>query len=403
MTKVIMHLDMDAFFVNVELLDKPHLRGQKIIVAHNSPRSVVLSASYEARVDGVGSAMPLSRALRMSPHAIVVEPSRIYRDYSRQIMKILHDVTDLVEQVSVDEAFVDLTGAMTRLGNPVDIAESIRERIQQELSLPASAGIASTKFIAKMASTGSKPNGLWVIPPHRVQEFLDPMPVGKLWGVGSKSTQALHNLGIHTVAQLREYDLSYLHSKFGTASGTHLYNIARGIDPRPVTPYREEKSIGAEHTFDHDARDADAVKAELLTLSLKVARRLRKSGKQTRSLSFKIRNQDFETITRSCILPTATTSGHEIFKASIRELTKLGILVEGSSEVSHPIRLIGVRAEKLGAEEHGVQGSLFEENLKTDNVFESNWNDAEKTMDLIHSKFGGTGLVPASILKKKEP
>lgn len=403
MNRVIMHLDMDAFFVNVELLDKPHLRGKKLIVAHNSPRSVVLSASYEARVDGVGSAMPLSRALRMSPHATVIEPSHIYRDYSQQVMGVLHSVTDLVEQVSVDEAFVDLTGVMSRLGNPVDIAQSIRQRIQQELSLPASAGIASTKFIAKMASTGSKPNGLWVIPPHRVQEFLDPLPVNKLWGVGSKSTQALNNLGIHTVAQLREYELPYLHSKFGTASGTHLFNIARGIDPRPVTPYREEKSIGAEHTFEKDARDAEEVKAELLALSLKVARRLRKSGKQTRSLSFKIRNQNFETVTRSCVLPTATTSGHEIFKASVRELTKQGILVDGHREVSYPIRLIGVRAEKLGAEEHGVQGALFEDNLKTQRIFNSNWNEAEKAMDLIHSKFGGTGLLPASILQKKEP
>lgn len=200
---VIMHLDMDAFFVNVELLHRPELRGSSIIVARKAPRSVVTSASYEARKYGVGSAMPLARALQLCPDAVVVEPSSNYRDYSRKVMAILRRITDRVEQVSVDEAFVDLTSALRAQGNPAQIAQKARQQIADELGLPSSVGISSTKFIAKMASSASKPNGLWVIPPHKIQDFLDPLPVDRLWGVGTKTASHLHGLGIHTVKELR--------------------------------------------------------------------------------------------------------------------------------------------------------------------------------------------------------
>jgi len=182
--RIMMHLDMDAFFVNVELLNKPELHGTPIIVAHEGPRSVVCSASYEARDSGVQSGMPLARAKRLSPQATILPLRGDYGFYSRAVMRILRDESPLVEQVSVDEAFIDLTGATAIGGSPVAIAQRVRERIADELSLPCSAGISINKFLAKMASTGSKPNGLWVVPPHRVQEFLDPMPVNKLWGVG---------------------------------------------------------------------------------------------------------------------------------------------------------------------------------------------------------------------------
>lgn len=396
--RIIMHLDMDAFFVNVELLTQPHLRGQKIIVARQAPRSVVLSASYEARRYGVRSAMPLARALHLCPGAIVVEPSAHYREYSARIMGILRDVTDKVEQVSVDEAFLDLTGAVKHQGDPVTIAQKVRERIAAEMHLPASAGIAPTKFVAKMASTGSKPNGLWVVPPHRVQDFLDPLPVGTLWGVGAKTAAHLDGLGILQVAQLREYDLAWLQGRFGEATGLHLYEMARGIDRREVVTERTEKSIGAEHTFTVDQSDARIISAELYSICLQVGQRLRAAGRQTRSLSLKIRYSTFETITRSCPLPEPTSSGRVMYGAALAHLHTLGV-VDGDGVAPRPLRLVGVRAEKLEGEDAGVQLSLLGEDLDPDTADrQQRWGGAERAMDSIHQKFGAAGLLPARLL-----
>ncbi|MDY6051179.1 MAG: DNA polymerase IV [Rothia sp. (in: high G+C Gram-positive bacteria)] len=404
--RIIMHLDMDAFFVNVELLSQPALRGRPLIVARNSPRSVVLSASYEARRYGVRSAMPLAKARQLCPAALLLEPSAHYRSYSAQVMKILGSITDRLEQVSVDEAFLDLTGAIRAQGSPVDIANSARQRIKAELGLPSSVGISSSKFIAKMASAGSKPNGLWVIPPHRVQEFLDPLPVGKLWGVGTKSAAMLEALGIHTVAQLREYDLTWLQGRCGQAAGLHLYELARGIDRREVTSERIEKSIGAEHTFTTDQTGAEDIAAELYNLCLTVARRLRVAERQSRTLSLKIRYSNFETLTRSCPLPLATVSGRVMFDAVMAHLKQLGVLeADGSS--SRPVRLLGVRAEKLEGREVGVQMQLFapesaqvgdEGSPVTQDLRAEEWEEAENTMDTINARFGAQGLLPASLL-----
>lgn len=399
--RVIMHLDMDAFFVNVELLDKPHLRGQKIIVARNSPRSVVLSASYEARADGVGSAMPLVKAQALSPQALVIEPSHMYRDYSQRVMTILRSITDCVEQVSIDEAFLDLTSTIARLGNPVRTAQRIRERIYRELNLPASAGIATTKFMAKMASTGSKPDGLWVIPPHRVQEFLDPLPVGRLWGVGLKTSDKLSSLGIYTVSDLRQQSRSFLHAKFGAATGAHLYDISRGIDLRPVVPQRLEKSIGAEHTFSHNTTSSLELKQELLELSLKIAARLRATGKQTRSLSLKIRDHNFHTITRHFSLATATAAGHIIYQAAVAELQRQEVLMSQSKQLGMQIRLIGIRAEKIGNETNGIQGFLFDDGASSE-AATANWGTAERAMDAIRRKYGRAGLAPASLVEHQQ-
>ncbi|MDO4898459.1 MAG: DNA polymerase IV [Rothia sp. (in: high G+C Gram-positive bacteria)] len=397
-TPIIMHLDMDAFFVNVELLARPQLRGQKIIVAREAPRSVVLSASYEARRYGVGSAMPLARAKQLCPDAVLVEPAAHYREYSRRVMGILRQVTDRVEQVSVDEAFVDLTGAVRTQGNPVDIAQGVRDRIAQQLQLPSSVGISSTKFIAKMASTGSKPNGLWVVPPHRVQEFLDPMPVGKLWGVGKKSAAALEGLGIHTVKQLTEYELPWLQAKFGRAAGAHYYNMARGIDPRPVVTERTEKSIGAEHTFDVDVTGLADITQAVYHVCLKVAKRLRAAGRQARTLSLKIRFSDFETLTRSCPLEVPTQSGKVMYEAAMQRLAYLGI-TDGQGCSVRPLRLLGVRAEKLESIESGVQLVLPAEGLAAAHPhLAEHWNEAEHAMDRIHGRYGSKGLLPARLL-----
>lgn len=356
--RVIMHLDMDAFFVNVELLENPALHGEPIIVAPLGPRSVVCSASYEARAHGVRSGMPLSRARNLSPNATVLPLRGDYRHYSRAVMAILNDLSPYVEQVSVDEAFVDLTGAYLHGQDPVALAQRARDRIAQELSLPSSAGVAPNKLLAKMASTGSKPNGLWVIPPERVQEFLDPRKVSDLWGVGAKSTEQLSRYGIHTIAQMRSMSLDWLKERFGTAQGEHLWAMARGIDERPVVTEREEKSMGGEHTFETDTTDAQKISAAIRELSLKLGKRLRTAGKLAGGLSLKIRYSTFETHTRAIALNVPVDSGMQIASLALEALRADGIVV--GQQTPRALRLIGVRAEKLARAEDGVQQTLFD-------------------------------------------
>lgn len=434
--RVIMHLDMDAFFVNVELLENPALRGEPIIVAPLGLRSVVCSASYEARAHGVRSGMPLSRARNLSPNATVLPLRGDYRHYSRAVMAILNDLSPYVEQVSVDEAFVDLTGAYLHGQDPVALAQRARDRIAQELSLPSSAGVAPNKLLAKMASTGSKPNGLWVIPPERVQEFLDPRKVSDLWGVGAKSTEQLSRYGIHTIAQMKSMSLDWLKERFGIAQGEHLWAMARGIDERPVITEREEKSIGGEHTFETDTTDAREVSAAIRELSLKLGKRLRTAGKLAGGLSLKIRYSTFETHTRAIALNVPVDSGMQIASLALEALRADGILVE--QDAPRALRLIGVRAEKLARAEDGVQQTLFDSiesgassrSTQTGSaqtasakvasaqtasaqrgggggagnslgsgarlVKSGRWSEVEHVMDAIHRKYSQESLKPAS-------
>lgn len=395
---VIMHLDMDAFFVNVELLQKPELRGRSLIVARKAPRSVVTSASYEARRYGVRSAMPLARALQLCPESTVIEPASDYGDYSRRVMAILQQITDRVEQVSIDEAFVDLTGAIRGQGSPVFIAQKARQKIAAELKLPSSVGIASTKLVAKMASAASKPQGLWLIPPHKVQDFLDPLQVDRLWGVGAKTAAQLHGWGIHTIEDLRGYQVGWLQKRFGRSTGAHLYDMSRGIDRRTVASRRVEKSIGAEHTFGNDQQEAHVLMTELYALCLSVAQRLRASGKHTRSLSLKIRYSNFETLTRSCPLPVATSSGRQMFEVAFTYLVGKG-LVDTQGNSLRPVRLLGVRAEKLEEQSAGVQLALLQDNGELGEFDRGqHWEQAERAMDRVQRKFGPKGLSPARLL-----
>ena len=430
--RVIMHLDMDAFFVNVELLENPALRGEPIIVAPLGPRSVVCSASYEARAHGVRSGMPLRHARNLSPNATVLPLRGDYRRYSRAVMAILNDLSPYVEQVSVDEAFVDLTGAYLHGQDPVVLAQRARDRIAQELSLPSSAGVAPNKLLAKMASTGSKPNGLWVIPPERVQEFLDPRKVSDLWGVGAKSTEQLSRYGIHTIAQMRSMSLDWLKERFGTAQGEHLWDMARGIDERPVMTEREEKSMGGEHTFETDTTDAREISAAIRELSLKLGKRLRSAGKLAGGLSLKIRYSTFETHTRAIALNVPVDSGMQIASLALEALRADEIVV--GYQAPRALRLIGVRAEKLARAEDGVQQTLFDSiesgansrsaktasaktastqrgggggagNSPEDStrsgsgarlVKNGKWSDVEHVMDAIHRKYSQESLKPAS-------
>lgn len=429
--RVIMHLDMDAFFVNVELLENPALRGEPIIVAPLGPRSVVCSASYEARAHGVRSGMPLSRARNLSPNATVLPLRGDYRHYSRAVMAILNDLSPYVEQVSVDEAFVDLTGAYLHGQDPVALAQRARDRIAQELSLPSSAGVAPNKLLAKMASTGSKPNGLWIIPPERVQEFLDPRKVSDLWGVGAKSTEQLSRYGIHTIAQMRSMSLDWLKERFGAAQGEHLWAMARGIDERPVITEREEKSMGGEHTFETDTTDAQEVSTAIRELSLKLGKRLRSAGKLAGGLSLKIRYSTFETHTRAIPLNVPVDSSMQIASLALEALRADEIVIEQT--VPRALRLIGVRAEKLARAEDGVQQTLFDSieigtNPRSSQTASSQaasaqrggggvgkslgngtrsgsgarlvksgrWSEVEHVMDAIHRKYSQESLKPAS-------
>ncbi len=385
----ILHVDMDAFFVAVELLERPELVGKPVIVGFPEGRSVVLSASYEARKSGVRSAMPMSSAMRMCPRAVVIEPvHRKYYDVSARLMDIFRTVTDLVEPLSVDEAFLDVAGAIRRLGSPAEIGAAIRRQIRAELGITASVGIASTKFVAKIASARCKPDGMLLIPAKDTVAYLHTLPVQALWGVGAKTVDVLAKLGIHTVADVAGTPLPVMKRALG-ATGEHVHNLSWGIDPRPVTPVREEKSLGAETTFATDTNDEALLRRELLRLAHKTGARLRASGQVARTVALKLKYSDFSTITRSRTLGTPIDSAQLLYAEAVSMLNRLG---------SRPLslRLIGLRAEGLElAGEATLQLSL---ERRADN-----WRDAEIALDAVDAKFGSSSLVPARLLPKAAP
>lgn len=390
--RAILHIDMDAYFVSVELLTRPELKGKQIIVGHPGERSVVLSASYECRALGVKSAMPMSIAMRMAPHAIVIEPSQgLYSMYSAKIMEIFREVTPLVEQLSVDEAFLDVTGSIRRLGPPEKIGQMIRARLRSELGLPASVGIAASKFVAKVASTGAKPDGMLVIRPEQTLAYLHTLPVGALWGVGAKTETVLREMGVTTVAQLAQTPQNTLSRRLG-ATGVHLHNLAWGLDDREVETEREEKSIGAEETFAIDLWDEDELRREILHLAHRVGARLRAAGKVAGVVALKLRYADFSTFSRSRTLPVPSNGATELVAAAEGLLEKLGPRPQA-------VRLVGIRAEKLGDAGGGMQLSI--------DPREEHWRQTEVTMDLIRSRFPAGALRPASLLdhgqKEKKP
>lgn len=382
----ILHVDMDAFYVSVELLSRPELRGKPVIAGSPSGRSVVLSASYEARRYGVRSAMPMSTAMRLCPQAVVVEPHHSrYAEVSASVMAIFRTITPLVEQLSVDEAFLDIAGALRRLGSPRDIGEQIRSTIRSELGITASVGIASSKFVAKIASTRAKPDGLLLIPAERTVEYLHTLPVSALWGVGTKTQDALARLGIRTVEDVARTPVSVLQRMLG-ATGTHVHQLAWGEDPRPVVVARQEKSIGAEETFATDVADDDLLRAELLRLSHRTASRLRAARLLAGGVSLKLRYSDFSTLTRSRKLPEPVDSGHAVYSAACQLLESLGARPQS-------VRLIGIRAERLeGAEDAAQQLTI--------DAQDDNWRLAEEALDKVNGKFGASMLVPARLLHR---
>ncbi|WP_281274825.1 DNA polymerase IV [Arthrobacter crusticola] len=385
----ILHIDMDAFYVSVELMSRPELRGVPVIVGSPSGRSVVLSASYEARRFGVRSAMPMAVAMRRCPSAVVLEPHHDrYAEVSAAVMEIFRSVTPLVEQLSVDEAFLDVAGATRRLGHPREIGEQIRAEISRSLGITASVGAATTKFVAKIASTQAKPNGLLLVPGSDTVSFLHAQPVSVLWGVGAKTQETLARLGIRTVEDLASTPVSALTKLLGT-SGRHVHELAWGRDPRKVVVSRAEKSIGAEETFAQDVTDTAVLHRELLRLAHRTATRLRAAGLSAQGVSLKLRYADFSTLTRSKKLAEPVDSAHALYGAATALLSALG-------ERPLAVRLIGLRAEQLGSGGAGAHQMTIDRQ-------DDNWRTAEVALDAVNRKFGAAGVRPAGLLGPPAP
>jgi DNA polymerase IV len=386
----VLHVDMDAFYASVTLLDHPELVGTPVIVGGGGTRGVVLSATYEARAFGVQAAMPMARARRLCPQARVLEPEhRRYAAVSRSVMALFADVTPLVEPLSLDEAFLDVSGAVRRLGSPQQIAADIRARVQDEQGVTCSVGVATTKFMAKLASGLAKPDGLLVVPADDVLGVLHPLPVGALWGVGERTEETLHRFGLRTVGDIAHTPLDTLRRALGDAMGSQLFELAWGRDSRRVVAEQSERSIGAEETFAHDVDDPVVVHRELLRLSERTAARLRSAGLVGRTVSIKVRFADFTTITRARTLRQSTDVAREVYATARSLFDALGLQ-------RARLRLVGVRVEGLGpADRQERQLQLGEPEL--------GWRDAERAVDRASARFGAGSVRPASLVDPEGP
>lgn len=382
----ILHVDMDAFYAAVEVLDDPGLRGLPIIIGAPDGRSVVSSASYEARRYGVRSAMPVSQAIRLCPSARIVMPHfHRYQEVSRQVMAIFESFTPLVEPLSVDEAFLDVQGVRRLWGSPGVIARLVRERVADEVGITCSVGVAATKHVAKMASTLAKPDGMLVVPAARTLEFLSPRPVRAMWGVGPKAAEALEARGIRTIGDIRESSPEMLDRAVGSALSARLAQLARGEDARAVDTERVEKSIGHEETFEHDILDRPFLRAELLRLADRVAARLRRAQWEAATVSIKIRFDDFRTVNRSQTLSEPTAVGQRIGEAAQALFEQI--------DRRDPIRLVGVRAEKLQPAGGGGMG-LWDD--------DEDWRRVEGAVDDAVARFGTATITRARHIGRGE-
>jgi len=385
----ILHADMDAFYASVEIRDRPELTGLPVIVGVGG-RGVVLSASYQARVFGVRSAMPVTRARRLCPQAVFVAPRRgVYAAASAEVMAVFRSVTPEVEPLSLDEAFLDVSGAIRRLGRPTRIAGLIRASILEQQGLTCSVGVATCKFVAKLASARCKPDGLLVVPADQVLGFLHPLPVAALWGVGEQTGHALARLGLRTVGDIAHTPLAVLQRELGQAVGAHLYALAWGRDERPVIPGVPDKSIGAEETFATDVDDPEVIRRELLRLSGRTARGLRAGGSVARTVVVKLRLANFTTITRSRTLPEPTDVARKIYATACDLYAAAGL------DSRARLRLVGVRAAGLiPVARSATQLALGEQ--------PTSWRDAEQAVDRIAGRFGPDSVRPAVLVQPGE-
>jgi DNA polymerase IV len=379
----ILHVDMDAFFASVEERDNPALKGRAVVVG-SGVRGVVSAANYEARKFGIHAAMPVGRAKRLAPHAIFVPPNMSrYSEVSTQIMEIFRSVTPLVEPLSLDEAFLDVTGAKRLLGSGREIAKSIREQVEASEGITCSVGIATSKFIAKLASGRCKPNGMLEIAHDRVLEFLHPLPVNAIWGVGPKTNEELAKLGLLTVADIANTPRQTLIRALGQATGASLYELSWGRDYREVIPVEIDKSISAAETFDTDIEDQEIILREFLRLTEKATYRMREKDFSARTISIKVRFADFKTITRSKTLPLPLSATHEVF-----EIVKALFLALKLDRAR--LRLVGVSLDGL---EDGVDGT--EQLILGER--EKGWRQATAAIDQASARFGQGSVRPARL------
>jgi DNA polymerase-4 len=380
----ILHVDMDAFYASVELRRRPDLRGQSVIVGGGS-RGVVLSATYEARAYGVHSAMPMTRARRLCPKAVVLPPDfSSYQDVSAGVMEIFRSVTPLVEPLALDEAFLDVSGARRILGSPAEVGGYLRARVADEQDITCSVGVAASKFVAKLASTRCKPDNLLVVPPEEVVGFLHPLPVAALWGVGERTEEVLHRLGLRTVGDIANTPVNTLRRALGTASAEHLAALSWGRDARRVVPHEPDKSIGAEETFGTDVDDPAVVRRELLRLAERTAARLRATAQVGRTVSIKVRFADFTTITRSRTLPEPTDVGRQVYETARSLYDALGL-------ERARLRLVGVRVEGISPAVTSTHQLLIDERPV-------GWREAEQAVDRATQRFGRGAVRPAALV-----
>ena len=383
----IIHVDMDAFFASVEQRDHPEYQGKPVIVGGLGNRGVVSTASYEARRFGVHSALPMVTARRLCPQGIFVSGDhQKYSIISHQIMAILRDYSPMLEQISVDEAFLDVTGMELLFPSPVDIAREIKRRVKSEMKLTISAGVAPNKFLAKMASDLKKPDGLVVVEHGREREFLQELPVGKLWGIGEVTAKALRGKGIMTIGQLSHLQDAQLKSFFGQ-NAELVHNLSMGKDDRSVVPARDAKSVGTEETFEQDLTTLDDMQTVLMDLAERVGHRLRQEKKTGRTITLKLRYGTFQTITRRRTLEGPTQIDETIYEAAVE-------LLDQQQNLEAGVRLLGVTVSQLETE-GPVECSLFENREELGRTLSS-------TMDRMRSKYGSTILMHGRLAPRKE-
>jgi len=388
----ILHVDMDAFFASVEQRDNPAYRGKPVVVGANPQggkgRGVVSAASYEARTFGIHSAMPISHAYRRCPSAIFL-PVRMarYEEVSERIFEIFSRYTDLVEPLSLDEAFLDVTGSYALFGSAETIGRRIQTKILKEEQLQASVGIASNKFVAKVASDLEKPQGFVVVPHQTIHIFLRNLPLTRLWGAGAKTAKLLQHMGYRTIGDIAQQSQDALRARFGKR-GIHLWQLANGLDDRPVVSRSTMKSIGAETTFVHDTNNHELIRQTLLALSERVGQRLRAEHQGARGLTLKFRNTAFETVTRSCSWSESVNQSSELWKHAQTLLERVGL---GEQKV----RLLGLSATKLTALGSNEQLSLFEPRGQQR-------NDLSQAVDTIRMRFGDEAIQLGALLGKEK-
>ncbi|PKW25572.1 DNA polymerase IV [Phycicoccus duodecadis] len=383
----VLHVDMDAFYASASLLAHPELVGTPVIIGGGN-RGVVLSATYEARRFGVASAMPMSRARRLCPQATVLPPDHdLYATISAGVMETFRSITPVVEPLSLDEAFLDVSGAVRLLGGPAAIGQHLRDTVHDEQGISCSVGVGPSKFVAKLASALAKPDGMVVVPRDEVVPFVQQLPVAALWGVGERTEEALLRLGLRTVADIAHTPLTTLVRGLGEATGHHLHELAWGRDHRPVEREQREKSVGSDRTFDSDLDDAVLIRRHLLALSERTAARMRAAGTTGRTVTLKVRFSDFTTITRARTLREHTDSGRAIHEAACGLFDALGLQ-------RARIRLVGVRMTGLlDVTRAPVQGVIGEP--------EHGWRDADRAVDRARARFGAEVVRPASLIEPR--